>query len=410
MTGLRAIRGFLPWLLTAAFIDWLGTGLFLAMSTVFFVRTMGLSVTEVGSGLTIAALAAMPLIAPVGRLADRYGPRDMLILTEVLQGFATVGYLAVHGWWGFLIVTFLVAVTQQAAPPLIQSLVGGLSAGEDRTKILALHRTVINVGLSAGGLVAGLLLGLGLHHSFQVLLIADAVAFVVAAVVLCALPNPPGSRGRPVSGRWKALRDPRLLALSGYDALMSLWQPMLNVAFPLWLVTRTRAPVSLVGVLYAAACLCVIVLQYPASVMMATSARAMRGYGCAALSLSAASLGFAEAPAGPAWVAVVLLSASVFALTIGEIGQVGSAWTLSFAIAPAENRNVYLATFSMGRSFSRAIGPLLMTGVVLALGVAGWLALAAVFATAAALPILAPRLAKAGIIASLDMEEQSGLK
>jgi MFS family permease len=168
--------------------------------------------------------------------------------------------------------------------------------------------------------------------------------------------------------------------------------------------------VSLVGVLYAAACLCVIVLQYPASVMMATPARAMRGYGYAALSLSAASLGFAEAPAGPVWVAIVLLSASVFALTIGEIGQVGSAWTLSFAIAPPENRNVYLATFSMGRSFSRAIGPLLMTGVVLALGEAGWIALAAVFAAAAALPILAARLAKAGIIGSLDMGEKIGLK
>lgn len=400
MTGLQAIRGFLPWLLAAALIDWLGTGLFLAMSTVFFVRVVGLSVTEVGSGLTIAALAALPLIALVGRLADRYGPRDMLILTEVLQGAATAGYLTVHGWWGFLSVTFLVAVTQQAAPPLIQSLVGELAVEERRTKILAVHRTVINVGLSAGGLVAGLLLGLGLHHALQVLLIADAVAFAVAALVLCALPNPPGSRGRAVSGRWKALRDTRLLALSGYDALMSLWQPMLNVAFPLWLATRTRAPLSLVGVLYAAACLCAIFLQYPASVLTATPVRAMRGYSYAALCLSASSLAFAAAPLGPAWAAIALLTASVLVLTVGEIGQVSSAWTLSFAIAPPGNRNVYLATFSAGRSLSRAVGPLLMTGVVLALGEAGWIALAAVFAAASVLPVIATRIAKPGIITS----------
>jgi Na+/melibiose symporter-like transporter len=160
VTGLRAIRGFLPWLLTAALIDWLGTGLFLAMSTVFFVRVVGLSVSDVDSGLTIAALAALPSIALVGRLADRYGPRDMLIVTEVLQGAAT------------------------------------------------------------------------------------------------------------------------------------------------------------------------------------------------------------------------------------------SAWTLSFAIAPPENRNVYLAAFSAGRSLSRAAGPLLMTGVVLALGEAGWIALGAVFAGAAVLPVAAARMAK----------------
>jgi hypothetical protein len=46
VTGLRAIRGFLPRLLAAALIDWLGTGLFLAMSTVFFIRVVGLSVTD----------------------------------------------------------------------------------------------------------------------------------------------------------------------------------------------------------------------------------------------------------------------------------------------------------------------------------------------------------------------------
>jgi hypothetical protein len=233
-----------------------------------------------------------------------------------------------------------------------------------------------------------------------VLLIADAVAFVVAALVLCALPNPPGSRGRAVTGRWKALRDTRLLALTGYDALMCLWQPMLNVAFPLWLVTRTRAPLSLIGVLYTTVCLCAIVLQYPVSVLVATPARAMRGYSYAALCLSASSLAFAAAPLGPAWAAIALLTVSVLVLVAGEIGQVSSAWTLSFAIAPPENRNVYLAAFSTGRSLSRAVGPLLMTGVVLARGEAGWIALAAVFAAAAVVPVAAARLAGPGMITS----------
>jgi MFS family permease len=80
-----AIRGFLPWLLAAALVDWLGTGLFLAVSTIFFVRFVGLSVAEVGLGLTIAALSAMPMLVPVGRLADRYGPRNMLILVEIIR-------------------------------------------------------------------------------------------------------------------------------------------------------------------------------------------------------------------------------------------------------------------------------------------------------------------------------------
>jgi MFS family permease len=150
--------------------------------------------------------------------------------------------------------------------------------------------------------------------------------------------------------------------------------------------------VSVVGALYAVACVCAIVFQYPASVLIATPAKALRGYSCAALCLAAASLGFAAAPAGPAWAAIALFTAAVIMLTFGEICQVGAAWTLSFAIAPSQDRNAYLAAFSLGRAFSRSIGPLLMTGVVLALGEAGWIALAAVFAGSALLPVLAPRL------------------
>jgi MFS family permease len=384
VTGARAgVRAFLPWLLAAALVDWVGTGMFLAVSTVFFVRVVGLPVAQVGLGLTIAALAAMTMILPIGRLADRHGPRGVLIGVEVVQGAATAGYLVVHGWWGFLAVCVVVAATQQAAPPLIQALVGELAPADRRTRILAVHRTVINIGISAGSLVAGVLLGSGLHGAFQILLVADAVAFALAAVLLCALPGRRGARTRAAQARWKALRDPRLLALTAYDAVMSLWQPMLNVAFPLWLVTQTRAPVSLVGVLYAVACVCAILLQYPASVLAGTPHQARRGYGCAALCLAAASLGFAAAPAHSAPVTAAIFTAAIVLLTVGEVTQVGSAWTLSFAIAPQDGRSAYLAAFSMGRALSRATGPLLMTGVVLALGQSGWIVLAVVFAAAA---------------------------
>jgi MFS family permease len=320
----------------------------------------------------------------------------VLIGVEVVQGAATAAYLTVHGWWGFLGVSIVVAITQQAAPPLIQALVGELAGGARRTKILAVHRTVINVGISAGSLTAGVLLGSGLHHAFQVLLVADAVAFVVAAVLLCALPGRRSTGTRAAPAPWQALRDTRLLALTAYDALMCLWQPMLNVAFPLWLVTRTHAPVSLVGVLYAVASACAIVLQYPFSMLTGTLRRALRGYSSAAICLAGASLCFAAAPAHSVRATAAIFTAAIIVLTVGEITQVGSAWTLSFAIAPPDNRSTYLAAFSMGRALSRAAGPLLMTGVVLALGQSGWIALAAVFAVAALVPAIAgKRIARA---------------
>ncbi|MDT3442556.1 hypothetical protein [Pseudofrankia sp. BMG5.37] len=193
---------------------------------------------------------------------------------------------------------------------------------------------------------------------------------------------------RPSGDRWAALRDTRLQAWTAYDAVLSLWQPILNVAFPIWLATRTDAPLSLVGVLYTVAGVIAIALQYPAGKLATTPTRAVRGYAGAALCLAAASVGFAMASESSATFTVVALTVSVVLLTLGEITQVGSAWTVSFTIAPPDRRNAYLAAFSLGRAFSRAVGPLLMTGAVLALGRAGWLTLAAVFALAAVAPLL----------------------
>ena len=105
--------------------------------------------------------------------------------------------------------------------------------------------------------------------------------------------------------------------------------------------------------------------------------------------MASACLGFAVAPAVQGTATTAVLAASILLLTLGELFQVGAAWALSFAVAPAESRNVYLSVFGMGRTIGgRVAGPLVMTGVVLALGSRGWIALAFLLMSAAAVPVI----------------------
>ena len=90
-------------------------------------------------------------------------------MVEVIQGAATAGYLAVHGWWSLLAVSFPVAVTQQAAPPLIQALVGELAA-------FSMGRAFSRA--TGPLLMTGVVLGLGTSGW-----IALAAAFAAAALV-----------------------------------------------------------------------------------------------------------------------------------------------------------------------------------------------------------------------------------
>ena len=57
-----------------------GQGAFLTGSAVFFTHIVGLSATQVGLGLTVAGAVTFCLAIPLGKLADRIGPKQMWAL------------------------------------------------------------------------------------------------------------------------------------------------------------------------------------------------------------------------------------------------------------------------------------------------------------------------------------------
>ena len=61
-----------------------GEGAFLAGSAVYFGVILGLSLGQVGIGLTVAAIASFLAVVPAGKLVDRFGPKRMWSLSAVL--------------------------------------------------------------------------------------------------------------------------------------------------------------------------------------------------------------------------------------------------------------------------------------------------------------------------------------
>lgn len=365
-----------PWLLGASFVEWLGTGLFLAVSALYFVRQVGLSAPEVGAGLAVAGVVALLATVPIGLIADRAGAKPVLVTVNLVRAAGTAGYLLVDGWWTFLLVSVVVIFCEQAAPALVQSLVGGTVGADRRTRVMAAYRTIVNLAISIGGLLASAALGSMGDKAFAVLFIADACAFTVAAAIIARV----GAQTKPDRPRGSVLtpfRDRRLLVLTGINGMTSLWLPILNIGFPLWLTQATDAPVSLVGVLYAVNTVACVVLQYPLSRFERDP---LRMYGVASVALAVSCGGFVLASFLHGAFTVAALVAAIVALTLGELIAFISSTTLSYEIAPTENRGAYLAAYGMGRTVStRIAGPVLLTGVVLALGWPGWALLAAAF-------------------------------
>ena len=378
-----------------ALVDSCGTGLYLAGSAVYFVRTVGLSSAQVGTGLAVAGLVAFLAAVPVSSLSERIGALTLLRLLQLWRGcwFAVLAF--VTGPWQFVAVSALMALAQGALAPMTQAVVGAVTEGADRTRTLAVVRTVRNAGFSLGALAAAPLLALDSSVALRAVILANAVSFVVAAVLLgrvrvavtaAKAPARPGLRGL-LAG----FRDRRYLALTAVNGVLTLHMSMLSVGVPLWTVQHTPAPVGLVAVLTAVNTVLAILLQVPFTRAADTPRAVTRALRRAGWALAACCAVLALAASAGRWTAVALLVAATVLLTLGDLWQAIGGWELSYRFAPAERQARHLAVFSLGGSAQDVVGPLPIGTVVIGAGPVGWLGLGAVLLLGAALvdPVVA---------------------
>src|SRR5438874_6980764 len=127
--GLAALRPQLPEdrraraLAAASLIDWMGTGIWLTVSTLFFVRVVGLSAGAIGVGFGIAGVVGMLAVMPVAALTRRRQAGRVAVGMQICRGLAFLGYLEVRSAVTFAAAAALVAVFDRPTITVNQILV-----------------------------------------------------------------------------------------------------------------------------------------------------------------------------------------------------------------------------------------------------------------------------------------------
>src|SRR5215831_17409263 len=137
-----------------AFIDSIGTGLFLAGAAIFYVRSIGLTAAQVGLGLSVGGAVGLATTVPAGALGDRLGPRRLLVLLQLWRAACLVALTVVSGVVSFTVVAALMAIAETATPSLTQAVVASAVDGQSRVRTMAILRSTRNAGFSAGALLA----------------------------------------------------------------------------------------------------------------------------------------------------------------------------------------------------------------------------------------------------------------
>jgi len=365
-------------LVVVGLVDSTGTGLFIAGSAIYFTRAAGLSITQVGVGLTIAGLCGLLALTPLGMLADRIGPRPASVLLHFWRSVGFFGFAFVYDFPTFVAVACFSMMPARAVDPINQMFVDRHIGPELRMRVIAAFRVLYNIGFMLGGLLATLAIAIGTRPAFMSIVLGNAVTFAIAGFLLARVPlladNAPD---RPTVRGWpKSLRQGKFLVVSGLHAVVVLHVPMLGIGIPLWATLHTEAPPWIVGPLIVMNTILVILFQVRVSRGTDSREGGARALRRASVALAGCAVLVAFADRLDAVGATVLLIAGMVALTFGELLQVAGGVGVSYDLAPRERQGEYLAVFWLGVAAMYMVGPTLITVGVVEQGSLGWLGLA----------------------------------
>ncbi len=239
-----------------------GFFLIIPLLSVHFVDDLGWAAAFVGVVLAVRQFTQQGLTVFGGALADRVGPKPLILLGVLIRAFSFVimGFATVP--WLLLLSAFLAAVGGALFDAPQRATLAAVAPPEQLTTLYGRLGILQNVARGIGPLVGALLL----RYEFQTVGLGAAAFFGIAFLTTWfLLPPVRVSTGSEtvLGGLGLAVRDRPFVIFT--VLMMGFWfmWVQLSIAMPLR-VTGLTGDESSVGVLFAVASVLAIVLQVPA--------------------------------------------------------------------------------------------------------------------------------------------------
>jgi len=194
-------------------------------------QRLGVGFVELGLAITLFNVVSALVQTPMGVLADRFGPRRVLIAGLLLGGAAYVGFGLVPSYNVLLGAAVLLGIANGAYHPADYAILGSVIEPARLGRAFSWHTFS---GYLGGALAPMLMLGLSRWWGMQAAIVAaGAVAWVVALPLLAAgwLDAAAAARSHAAGRPQIALRSlltPAVLGLVGFFTLLSLSTGALN--------------------------------------------------------------------------------------------------------------------------------------------------------------------------------------
>lgn len=347
------------WILSAAtLINRAGT-MVLPFIALYARQELDVSLGDAGLVLAFYGIGAFISAPFSGKLSDKIGALKLMTIALIATGLFLFLYSVITNFIWFLALTFVWAIISEAFRPASMSFISSEISSDRRKTAFALNRLAINLGMSIGPLVGGILSTINFHLLFYV----DGITSVAAGVFLIFSPwekhetiekETEISKQSIAHKKVSVFSDRRLLyfLLALIPVEIVFFQHI--GAYPLFIVTGLGFSNAIFGYLIAVNTVLIIFIEVPLNDAM----RNWEDWKSIGLGALLSGIGFGLMAFAQTIPPIVLL---IVIWTFGEMIFFPSAGEYVAKIAPEKQRGEYMGYFQMSFSFSFMVGPWLGT-------------------------------------------------
>ena len=343
-------------------VNFFGFGLVLPFELIYLHDRRGFALPT--SGLIVSTIMAVNVVcaAPAGSLADRLGGKRLLFFGAAVSG---VGYgslaFATQPWHAFL-GSAVAGVGAGCTQPAAGALVTALCTREQRIAAFTVARVAINLGIGAGGIVAGLIVASGSIRSFQVIYLLNAATFFG---YLCFLAFVPDARSAPKADASHGPTGYRLVlahraflgVLAANFVFVVVGYTLFGYTMPIYARHHAHVSSQAIGAVFAANTIFIILFVITiARLSRAQSRASLLGFLCTAWGI-ACLIAIGAGGIGGAQAGVVILAISGIVFAVGECLHGAIHAPLSVDLAPPQLVGRYTAAASISWQIGWILGP-----------------------------------------------------
>ena len=372
-----------------------GEGIFLTGSAVFFTQIVGLTMAQVGLGLTIAGVVGFFFAVPLGKQADRIGPKRMWALGALGQALLYLVWPFIDGFVAFVMMMVALEIIGNAGWTGRGAYTIDVFPREERVTSQAFMRAALNIGFTFGALLGGLALATGSDSVVRAIPVVTAVILLVNTAWIVRLPDAahdrlPQTKTEPTEDEGDHLIAPGALRNKGFLALMTSQgvlgtnQVLLNVVIPLWLVQETDAPQVLLAWLFGTNTVMAVFLQVAAAKGVSDVSTCLRAAYKSAffMVLSCAIVAVTHDTIG--WITIALVWIGHVTVTGAELFESAASWGFQSELSDPERLGEYQGAANIGFTLGSVWAPAAYTFLAMEWGAYGWALIAMIVVLAAA--------------------------